>query len=109
MKATEFRKLIREEVRRALKEEDITSAPETIGIKDATGRSVIATITKTSTGSQIEKPGMWKYSYAGSPMDLVVSLFMSRAVYTKSGKYLETSEDAVSNLLKKAPRFKKVN
>ena len=109
MKATEFRKLIREEVSKVLKEEDNTNAPETIGIKDALGRSVIATITKTSTGSQIEKPGTWKYSYAGSPMDFFTSLFFSRAVRIVNGKYVEMEEGAVHKLLKKAPRFKRVN
>ena len=41
MKLTEFRKLIKEEIHKVIKEEDnLDSAPDKIVIKDAAGRSV---------------------------------------------------------------------
>ena len=84
-----------------------SKSSKSIDIKDALGRYIVAFITKTSTGSQIEKPGMWKYSYAGSPMDLLNALIQAKAVREISGKYRETGDDQISNAVKSNPEFKK--
>lgn len=109
MKITEFRKLIREEARKVLKEEDnLDSAPNKIAIKDAAGRSVVATITQTSAGTEIESGGQ-KYFYAGKePFDAAFSLFYSRAIRVVKGKYREMEDGAIAKILKAAPRFKRV-
>ena len=86
-----------------------SKSPKSIDIKDVLGRYVVAFITKTATGSQIEKSGMWKYAYAGSPMDLLSSLIQKKAVREASGNYRETNEDQVSNAVESNPKFKKLS
>ena len=84
-----------------------SKSSKSIDIKDALGRYIVAFITKTSTGSQIEKTGAWKYSYAGSPMDLLNALIRAKAVREIAGKYRETGEDQISNAVESNPEFKK--
>lgn len=99
MKKSEFRKLIREEIRKVINE------AVTINIVDTFHRYNVATITGTNTQSEIvDYLGDWKYVYNGSPDQLVKELIKVKAIHKASGKYTESDSERDTIRSRSLPR-----
>jgi len=99
-------------IKDTLSEPQSSDSSKEIYILDDFGRYESITIEKTATGSEIRDRGfLWKYSYAGSPMDLLKDLIVAKAISKVGSKYREsdTERESVRKAIKANPKFKKQN
>lgn len=84
---------------------------KSVYINDTFNDYTSATITKTSTGSEIiDRMRNWKYAYPGSPQEMIEDLIQSKGVRKAGSGYIEsnTEKESILKAIKTNSKFKKI-